>query len=146
MIVTCPNCGAKNRVDEQAALTQHPLCGRCGQNLPSADAGLSPLEITDSTFEQVLSAAGDKPVLIDFWAAWCPPCRLLAPTIEQLAAEATGRYLVGKLDTDANQATAARFNITGIPTMLIFKRGQLIDRIVGLAPKQAIAAKIAQHV
>ena len=148
-IVTCPNCGAKNRVDERAAATKQPVCGRCGTKLPAPSAAVEsdghPVELTDATFASQINSAGDKPVLVDCWAAWCGPCRMLAPTIDALAAESNGRYVVAKLDTDANPQTAARFRISSIPTMLIFKRGQLVDQLVGLQPKQAIAARLAQH-
>ena len=147
-IVVCPKCGAKNRVNERAAAMKQPVCGRCGTKLPlegaAADAS-HPIEVTDGNFAQVLADAGDKPVLIDCWATWCPPCRMLAPTIDALAAESSGRYVIGKLDTDNNPQTSSRFQISSIPTMLIFKRGQLIDQIVGLQPKAAIAARLAKH-
>ena len=104
-----------------------------------------PVEVTDSNFQQILAQAGDKPILVDCWAAWCGPCRMLGPTIEALAREAGGRWVIAKLDTDANQQTAARFNITSIPTMLVFKRGQLVDQLVGLQPKQNIEARLARH-
>src|SRR5205814_7467280 len=102
-----------------------------------------PIEITDANFASVLQQAGDQPVLVDCWATWCPPCRMLAPTIDALAAEANGRWVIGKLDTDKNPQTAARFNIASIPTMLIFRGGQLVDQLVGLQPKQNIAARLA---
>jgi thioredoxin 2 len=139
MIATCPNCGAKNRVDERAGSMQ-PVCGRCGTALP-ATANASPLVVTDSSFADVVLGSS-IPVLLDCWAAWCGPCRMLTPTIDALAAESGGKYLVAKLNVDENPATAARFNISSIPTMLIFDRGQLADRLVGLQSKAAIAAKL----
>jgi thioredoxin 2 len=144
-IVICPKCGAKNRVNERAAATKQPVCGRCGTKLSLAPGDAHPIEVTDATFERFLSDAGDKPVLIDAWATWCPPCRALAPTIDALARESVGRYVVGKLDTDKNPQTAGRFNIASIPTMLIFKRGHLVDQIVGLQPKAAIASRLDKH-
>src|SRR5690242_6553480 len=108
-VITCPNCGAKNRVDEQRAANLRAVCGRCGKPLvvPGADGPASngsgkPVELTDATLERALSAAGDKPVLVDCWAAWCGPCRMIAPTIDQLAAESNGRWVIAKLDVDAN--------------------------------------------
>ena len=151
-IVTCPNCGAKNRVDERAAASRQPVCGRCGTKLSVVGAGGAaggadghPVEVTDATFASVLSGAGDRPVLVDCWATWCPPCRMLAPTIDALAAESAGRWVVGKLDTDHNPQTAARFRISSIPTLLIFKNGQLADQIVGLVAKDEITKKLDQH-
>ena len=147
-IVTCPNCGAKNRVDERAAAAKQPVCGRCGAKLPAPAPGASdghPVELTDGNFALFLADAGDKPVLVDCWAAWCGPCRMLAPTIDALAGESAGRWMVAKLDTDRNPQTAARFRISSIPTLLIFKRGQLVDQLVGLQPKPAIEARLAQH-
>jgi thioredoxin len=146
-IITCPNCGTKNRVDERAASERQPVCGKCGAKLPvPAEATASdghPATVTDATFEQFIASA--KPALVDFWATWCPPCRAIAPALEQLAAEANGRYAIGKLDVDQNQQTAARFHIEGIPTLLIFKAGKLVDRLVGAHPKQAIAQRLQAH-
>jgi thioredoxin len=142
-IVTCPNCGAKNRIDERMAQSKRPVCGRCGAVLSIDGAqGSHPVELTDATFDQVLQSAGEKPVLVDCWAPWCGPCRMIAPTIEQLAAESNGKWVIAKLNTDENQRTAARFSIDAIPTMLIFRRGQLVDQIVGLQPKQAIRSRL----
>jgi thioredoxin len=142
-IVVCPNCGTKNRVDESAAAQKQPVCGRCGAKLTVASND-HPVELTDASFDRFLAEAGDKPVLVDCWAAWCGPCRMLAPTIDVLAKESAGRWIVAKLDTDANQRTAARFRISGIPTMLIFKQGELVDQLVGLQPKRNIEARLAK--
>lgn len=142
MIVQCAKCGAKNRVDERAG-SMRPVCGRCGTALPAASTSTSPIVVTDANFaDAVLSA--DVPMLVDCWAPWCGPCRMLGPTIDALAAESGGRYQIGKLNTDENPSTASRFNISSIPTMLIFRHGQLVDRLVGLQSKAAIAAKLAQ--
>ncbi|CAA9429061.1 MAG: Thioredoxin [uncultured Phycisphaerae bacterium] len=154
-IVECPNCGVKNRVDEQAAERLQPVCGRCktrlavpanaGNASAAAAGGGHPIEVTDATFERDVLGAGPTPVLLDCWAPWCGPCRMIAPIMEQLAAEAGGRFVVAKLNTDENRQVATRFQIDAIPTMLIFKNGQLIDRIVGLQPKQAIERKVLAY-
>ena len=145
MIIACPNCGQKNRVDERATHLQ-PVCGKCHAKLDVAratDAG-KPIEVTDATFAEQVTNVRGRPVLVDCWAAWCGPCRMLAPTIDALAKEADGRYVVAKLDTDANQRTAAMYRISSIPTMLIFRDGQLVDQLVGLQPKPAIAAALVR--
>ena len=137
MIITCPNCGTKKKVDEARAGQLQPVCGKCGQKLDvPAGADGHPVTVTDATFEQII--ASERPVLVDFWAPWCPPCRAIAPTLEQIAAEGAGRYVVGKLNVDENQETAGRYHIEGIPTLLIFKSGKLVDRLVGAHPKQTI--------
>ena len=154
-IVTCPKCGAKNRVDASKA-DHKPVCGKCKTSLEnvlgvpesaaaSAATAAHPVEITDANFERELQGAGTKPVLVDAWAAWCGPCRMIAPTIEQLARESNGRWVVAKLDVDANPSTAQRYHINSIPTLLIFKGGRLVDQLVGLQPKPAILAKLEQH-
>jgi thioredoxin len=101
--------------------------------------------VTDDSFARDVLGAGAKPVLVDAWAPWCGPCRMIAPTLDQLAAESAGRYVVAKLNVDENPRTAAEYRIEGIPTLLLFKNGKLVDRIVGLAPKPTIAQKLAAH-
>lgn len=97
--------------------------------------------LTDANFdEEVLKS--DIPVLVDFWAEWCYPCRMVAPVIEEISKEYTGKLKVGKLNTDHNQQTAMKYGISGIPTMMIFKNGEVVDRIVGALPKHALTEKI----
>jgi thioredoxin len=144
MIITCPNCGAKNRIDERANQMQ-PVCGRCKTPLTigSAQTNSQPIKITDADFNRVTNQ--DIPVLVDAWAPWCGPCRMIAPIMDELAAESNGRYLVTKLNVDENPVVSSHYQISSIPTMLIFKGGKLVDRIVGLQPKQAIAARLSAH-
>jgi len=147
-IQVCPQCGAKNRVDEHASLDKQPVCGRCGTKLTDATAttDLKPQVVTDTTFAQdVVAASSSRPVLVDAWAEWCGPCRMVAPVLDQLAAESDGKYKIAKLNVDENPRTAAQFNIRSIPTLLIFRNGKLVDQIVGVQPKQAIAARLARH-
>jgi thioredoxin len=145
-ILTCQNCGTKNRIDETLALAHKPVCGKCGAPLPGQrDAGDSkPQVVTDASFAaDVVAASSSKPVLVDAWAEWCGPCRMIAPVLDQLAAGSNGRYKIAKLNVDENPRTASQFNIRSIPTMLIFKNGKLVDQIVGAQPKQAIAGRLA---
>jgi len=143
-IITCPKCGAKNRIDERRAQSMQPVCGRCHTRLDVTEATSgNPLEVTDATFARDVLGASN-PVLVDAWAAWCGPCKMIAPTIDQLSRESSGRYKVAKLDVDANPRTASQYNISSIPTLLIFKNGQLVDRLVGLQPKPAIEARLKQ--
>ena len=106
--------------------------------------GENTVEITDSNFESEV-VKSTTPVLIDFWAAWCAPCRALAPTIDSIAVEYKGRVKVGKLDVDANGSTAARFNIRGIPTLLVIKDGQVKEQIVGAVDKSVITKALDKH-
>jgi thioredoxin 1 len=102
-----------------------------------------PVHVTDATFNDVVSK---NPVaLIDFWASWCGPCQALAPTIQELAKELAGRVSVGKLDVDENPETAERFQVFSIPTVLIMKGGNEVDRIVGCVPKKYIEAALKKH-
>ena len=98
------------------------------------------LEITASNYQELI--ASGKPVVIDFWATWCGPCRMVAPIIEDLAKAYEGRVLIGKCDVDSNADVSAEFGIRNIPTVLFFKDGQLVDKQVGSAPRSAFAAKI----
>lgn len=103
------------------------------------------LEFTDSNFgSQVLES--DVPVLVDFWAPWCGPCRMIAPTVEQIANDYAGKVRVGKVNTDENPQVAASHNISSIPTLLVFKGGQVVDKTIGVMPKDKLAALLDKHV
>jgi thioredoxin 2 len=143
-IVRCASCGAANRVPrEKLAQGLAAKCGRCKEALPRA--GATPLIVTDATFAAEVERS-PVPVLVDAWAAWCGPCRMLAPVVDELAAELAGRVRVAKLDVDQNPATASRFDIRSIPTLLVIAGGREVDRIVGVQPKHAIRARLDQAV
>lgn len=108
-------------------------------------AGKNTLEFTDSNFDTDVLAA-DQPVLVDFWAEWCGPCRMIAPTVEAFADEYEGKIKVGKVNVDENNGTAARFNIRGIPTLLLFKGGKVVDQRVGAVGKTELVKMVEPHV
>ncbi|HVH13217.1 MAG TPA: thioredoxin [Longimicrobium sp.] len=107
-------------------------------------AGDNIKEITDGNFQSEI-VENEGLSMVDFWAAWCGPCRIIAPFVEQIADEYSGRVTVGKLDVDSNQRTAAQFNVRSIPTVLFFKGGQVVDQVIGAVPKQALDRKIQEH-
>jgi thioredoxin 2 len=115
-----------------------PICGRCKTRMP---IDLHPLTVTDETFQAVVEDA-PLPVLLDLWAPWCPPCRMIAPVIEELAREMAGRVRFAKLNVDENPATSARFQARSIPTLLVLKAGREVDRLVGVQPKSEIARRL----
>jgi len=115
-----------------------PVCGRCKGPLA---ASTHPVIVTDANFAQEVERS-PLPVLLDMWAPWCGPCRMIAPVIEQLATELAGRVKVAKLNTDENPMTGSRFNVRSIPTLLVLKDGKEIDRLVGALPKQEILRRV----
>ena len=138
-LVRCPACGATNRVPiERLAADRRPVCGRCRTPLPLDGR---PLTVTDATFTSDVEQS-PLPGVLDLWAAWCGPCRMLEPVIEELAREMAGRLRFGKLNVDENPATASRFDVRSIPTLLVLKGGREIDRIVGVQPKTEIARRL----
>jgi thioredoxin 2 len=144
-IITCKSCGSKNRVNPELPEGKVARCGKCGGPLALEfkQSATAPLIVTDGSFQRdVLGSAGL--LLLDCWAPWCGPCRIVGPIMDQLARESNGRYRIAKLNVDDNPRTAAEFQIQSIPTMLLFKDGKLIDRMIGAQPKQAILQRLGQ--
>ncbi len=123
--VVCPRCRAANRVIKER-LTQAPVCGKCGEKLLPA----KPLTLTDATFERYIAKSG-LPVLVDFWAPWCAPCRAMGPNFEQAAALLHPGVILAKLDTQDEQRTADAMRIQGVPTLVLFRNGSEIARVSG---------------
>ena len=104
-------------------------------------------QFTDENFQsEVVEASKDKPVLVDFWAAWCGPCRLQGPIVSQVSEEMAGKAIVGKLDTEQNQKIAAQFGIMSIPTLLIFKDGKVVENFIGLQPKEVLVEVLKKYI
>src|SRR5512136_2975383 len=143
VFVECPNCHIQNRVPQER-IGQKAKCGKCGATFTAIETISSrPVTVTDANFAaEVLHAP--LLVLVDVWAPWCGPCRMIAPVIEELTQEFAGRLKVAKVNSDENQFTASQYHIQGIPTLLFLKNGQLVDQIVGMTPKPQIIKKIQQ--
>src|SRR6202047_2080936 len=138
-LIRCPSCGATNRAPlAKIAQGLAPVRGRGKTPLP---VDSKPVTVTDATFAAEVERS-PLPVLLDLWAPWCGPCRMLAPVIDELASEMAGRVRFAKLNVDENPATAARFNVSSIPTLLVLRGGQEVDRIVGVQPKTEIARRL----
>ena len=132
--IACAHCAATNRVPA-ARLGDDPTCGRCGQGLLTGE----PVELTDANFEAVVSKT-DLPVVVDFWAPWCGPCRMMAPAFEQAAGQLKGRALLVKVNSDDNPHTASRFGIRSIPTLVKLDHGRELSRRSGALPAGQIVA------
>ena len=134
MIVVCPSCNAANRLDAGRARDE-PVCGRCGTALLDG----KPAAIDDSRFERFV-ARNELPVVVDFWAAWCGPCRAMAPQFEQAARELQGEAVLVKVDSDASPATSTRLGIRSIPTLVLFRNGKEVKRQSGAVQAAQIVA------
>jgi thioredoxin 2 len=132
MHVVCPHCSAINRVPEDR-LQQHPQCGSCHQAL----FGPAPLQLGDADFERFI-ARSELPLLVDFWASWCGPCRMMAPQFEQAAQMLQGRAVLAKVNSDDNPQASVRHRIRSIPTLLLFRNGQEVRRHSGVMPAREI--------
>ena len=138
LIVACPHDGSLNRVPK-ARLGQAPSCGKCHRPLFTG----KPVDLTAATFDRH-ALQSDLPVVIDFWAAWCGPCRIMSPAFEAAAARLEPRVRLAKLDTEAEPAIAARFAIQGIPSMIMFRKGREVARTSGAMPTAQIVAWVEQ--
>ena len=135
-VLTCIKCGAKNRILPSPKGV--PACGRCKEALPWL------VDATDSTFDTEADAS--TPVVVDLWAPWCGPCRFVSPILEELSHDYRGRLKVVKVNVDDNPSTAQRFQAFSIPTIMVLRGGQPVDRIVGALPKEQLVARLAPHI
>jgi thioredoxin 2 len=139
-IIECTKCGSKNRIDP--AKSGQAICGKCGAALSIQS---QPVEINDENFFKMV-VESPIPVLLDMWAAWCGPCRMIAPVINQLAGELAGKVLVAKLNVDENPRVTSSYGVHNIPTLLIFKGGKEVDRIVGTTAKEMILKSLRPYI
>ena len=136
-IVTCGRCGTKNRVPV-SKLRDRPLCGRCRAPLAAAEEADLTVSVSDGDFAREVLAS-PEPVLLVMWAPWCAYCRMLLPIAGQVASEFEGRVKVAKLNIDENRAVPGQYTVQGVPTMLTFKDGRLVNRMVGVLSKDEIS-------
>lgn len=135
-IAACIQCGARNRIHTPKP-NQVPVCGKCSNPLPWVVHG------TDAGFDEELETS--FPVLVDFWAEWCAPCRVTSPVLDSLAGDKAGQIKIVKINVDQNPGTAGRYNIRSIPTMILFKNGKAVETLVGAMAKEAILVKLNSH-
>ncbi len=135
-VVECASCGARNRI-RPASAGEVPVCGKCRKPLPWL------VSASDTSFAGELRAG--VPVLVDFWAEWCGPCRIVGPILEELARDEAGRIKVVKLDVDRNPAVAGQFNVQSVPTMILFKNGEPVETMIGAMGKGALLGRLRPH-
>jgi thioredoxin len=141
-MIRCPRCAATNRVPhDKLARGLTPVCGRCKTTLP---VDREPITVTDRTFASEVEQAA-VPVLVDAWAPWCGPCRMVAPVLDELAEEMDGKVRIAKVDVDQNQKLGYQYQVSSIPTFILFKGGQMVDRMMGAMPKSAFQSFIDRN-
>ncbi|MDQ1352274.1 MAG: thioredoxin 2 [Acidobacteriota bacterium] len=133
IIVRCPACGAKNKINEKTK--KKPLCGKCKTPI-LIQQNVSPIHLSDSDFDNFIRTS-HKPVLVDFWAQWCGPCRLMSPVLDSFA-NSQGSIVVAKVDTDRNPVTSSKFQIFSIPTLILFDEGKEVKRLTGAMSLQQL--------
>ena len=142
VLVQCGSCGTTNRL-QYAGLERATRCAKCQTDLPFP---AEPIDVPDTPAFDAVIANSSVPVVVDFWAAWCGPCRMVAPEIEKVAGHLAGKALVVKVDTDANPELSSRFGIRSIPTIGIFQHGKEVNRVSGARPAAAIESMVPQLV
>lgn len=140
VLMQCPSCGTKNRLP-YAALDKVTRCGKCKTNLPAPDA---PVDVPSAGAFDTLLRAARLPIVVDFWAPWCGPCRMVAPELERVARMSAGEFIVVKVDTESLPDIGARFDIRSIPTMAVFRDGREVTRTAGARPADEIQAFVRQ--
>ncbi len=139
MIVICPHCTTANRLDPARA-GDEPVCGKCGTDVLDG----KPVALDDARFERFVSRS-ELPVVVDFWAAWCGPCRSISPVLAEIANERQDQVKVVKVNIDENYEYASKLGVTSVPTMVVFKGGQMVEKIVGAVPKRNIVDRLVPH-
>lgn len=135
-IAKCQNCGAKNRLKTPPA-GQVPVCGNCGDALPWL------VKASDTSFQTEVAAS--VPVLVDFWAQWCGPCRMITPVLEDLSRDLAGKLKIVKVNVDENPVISGQYKVQSIPMLLVLKGGQVVDTFVGAMPKGAMLERLKPH-
>jgi thioredoxin 2 len=142
VVVACPNCGQRNRIQYEH-LSQAVRCGKCKTNIPGVAV---PVEVDSEEHFNTLMGSSSLPVLVDFWAPWCGPCKMVAPEFQRVAAASAGELIVAKVNTEEQPAIAQRYDITSIPTLIVFQSGHEVARTAGARPADAIRSFVQEAI